>query len=99
MRNAPWNDCWGPPLWTGVASAYFHASDIILGETLDLSGMFMFILSIAALQQYRSTQRLSPASLAARSSPEPLRPRTDTFHGAGHHVRRDLRDRHRPCNS
>ena len=45
-------------LWTGAASAYFHASDTILGETLDLSGMFMFILSIAALQQYRATPRL-----------------------------------------
>jgi hypothetical protein len=47
-------------LWTGVASAYFHASNTILGETLDLSGMFMFILSLAALQQYRATPRVSP---------------------------------------
>jgi hypothetical protein len=52
-------------LWTGIASAYFHATDTILGETLDLSGMFMFILSIAALQQYRSTQSLSPTALSA----------------------------------
>jgi hypothetical protein len=52
-------------LWTGVASAYFHAADTILGETLDLSGMFMFILSIAALQQYRSTQKMSPLQLGA----------------------------------
>lgn len=37
------------------ASAYSHASNTILGETLDLSGMFFFILSIAALQQYRAT--------------------------------------------
>jgi len=43
----------GAALWTGVASGYFHASNTILGETLDLSGMFMFILSIAALQQQR----------------------------------------------
>jgi energy-converting hydrogenase Eha subunit C len=42
-------------LWTGVASAYFHASNTILGETLDLSGMFLFILSLAALQQFRAT--------------------------------------------
>ncbi|WP_417736078.1 ceramidase domain-containing protein [Rosistilla oblonga] len=41
-------------IWTGLASGYFHASNTILGETLDLSGMFMFILSIAALQQHRS---------------------------------------------
>lgn len=41
-------------LWTGLASGYFHATNTILGETLDLSGMFMFILSIAALQQQRS---------------------------------------------
>lgn len=41
-------------LWTGVASAYFHASNTILGETLDLSGMFLFILGIAALQQCRA---------------------------------------------
>lgn len=45
-------------LWTGMASAYFHASNTILGETLDLSGMFLFILSIAALQQYRSTPHI-----------------------------------------
>ena len=44
-------------LWTGVASAYFHASNTILGETLDLSGMFMFILSLAALQQHRTTPK------------------------------------------
>lgn len=44
-------------LWTGVASAYFHASNTILGETLDLSGMFMFILSLAALQQHRATPK------------------------------------------
>lgn len=50
-------------LWTGVASAYFHASNTVLGETLDLSGMFMFILSIAALQQYRSTPKMSVAGL------------------------------------
>ncbi len=42
-------------LWTGAASGYFHAANNILGETLDLSGMFLFILSIAALQQHRST--------------------------------------------
>lgn len=45
-------------LWTGIASAYFHASNTVLGETLDLSGMFMFILSLAALQQYRATPRM-----------------------------------------
>ncbi|EMI44455.1 ceramidase domain-containing protein [Rhodopirellula sp. SWK7] len=44
----------GASLWTGIASGYFHASNTILGETLDLSGMFMFILSIAALQQQRA---------------------------------------------
>ena len=44
-------------LWTGVASAYFHASNTILRETLDLSGMFMFILSLAALQQHRATAK------------------------------------------
>lgn len=48
-------------LWTGIASAYFHASNTILGETLDLSGMFLFILSLAALQQYRATPRFSQA--------------------------------------
>jgi len=41
-------------VWTGLASGYFHASNTILGETLDLSGMFMFIFSIAALQQQRA---------------------------------------------
>lgn len=41
-------------LWTGVASGYFHASNTILGETLDLSGMFLFILAIAAMQQQRA---------------------------------------------
>lgn len=46
-------------LWTGVASGYFHASNTILGETLDLSGMFMFILTLAALQQQRSREWLS----------------------------------------
>ncbi|EMI57006.1 ceramidase domain-containing protein [Rhodopirellula sallentina] len=44
----------GAALWTGIASGYFHASNTILGETLDLSGMFMFILAIAALQQQRA---------------------------------------------
>lgn len=41
-------------LWTGLASGYFHASNTILGETLDLSGMFLFILAIAAMQQQRA---------------------------------------------
>lgn len=41
-------------LWTGIASGYFHASNTILGETLDLSGMFLFILAIAAMQQQRA---------------------------------------------
>ncbi|MEM6365465.1 MAG: ceramidase domain-containing protein [Planctomycetota bacterium] len=41
-------------MWTGVASAYFHASNTILGETLDLSGMFLFILAIAGLQHQRA---------------------------------------------
>jgi hypothetical protein len=45
-------------IWTGVASAYFHASNTVLGETLDLSGMFLFILTLAALQQYRATPRM-----------------------------------------
>lgn len=52
-------------LWTGVASAYFHASNTVLGETLDLSGMFMFILSLAAMQQYRATPRIGQAVLIA----------------------------------
>jgi len=47
-------------LWTGLASAYFHASNTILGETLDLSGMFLFILTLAALQQYRATPKWGP---------------------------------------
>jgi len=47
-------------LWTGLASAFFHASNTILGETLDLSGMFLFILSLAALQQYRATPNIDP---------------------------------------
>lgn len=38
-------------LWTGIASGYFHASNTILGETLDLSGMFMYIASVAMLQR------------------------------------------------
>jgi hypothetical protein len=42
-------------LWTGIASAYFHASNTILGESLDLSGMFLFILTLAAFQQKRAT--------------------------------------------
>jgi hypothetical protein len=41
-------------LWTGFASGYFHASNTVLGETLDLSGMFLFILAIAAMQQQRA---------------------------------------------
>lgn len=45
-------------IWTGVASAYFHASNTVLGETLDLSGMFLFILTLAALQQYRATPKI-----------------------------------------
>jgi hypothetical protein len=40
-------------VWTGAASAYFHARSTILGEALDLSGLFLFILSLAALQQRR----------------------------------------------
>ncbi len=40
-------------LWTAVASAFFHATDTILGEALDLGGMFLFILTVAALQQRR----------------------------------------------
>lgn len=50
-------------LWTGIASAYFHASNTILGETLDLSGMFMFIMSIAALQQHRSSPGIGATRL------------------------------------
>lgn len=52
-------------LWTGLASGYFHASNTILGETLDLSGMFFFILSIAALQQYRATPWIGNATAIA----------------------------------
>lgn len=57
-------------LWTGVASAYFHAANTILGETLDLSGMFLFILTIMAIQHNRakpqgtSTTRLTAMVLA-----------------------------------
>ena len=40
-------------LWTAIASAFLHATDTILGESLDLGGMFMFILTVAALQQRR----------------------------------------------
>ncbi len=40
-------------LWTAAASAVFHATDTILGEALDSAGMFMFILTVAALQQRR----------------------------------------------
>jgi hypothetical protein len=50
----------GASLWTGLASAYFHASNTILGETLDLSGMFLFILTLAALQQYRAMPQFGP---------------------------------------
>jgi len=50
-------------LWTGVASGYFHASNTVLGETLDLSGMFLFILAIAAMQQQRA-RPTSPGSTA-----------------------------------
>jgi len=50
-------------LWTGVASGYFHATNTILGETLDLSGMFLFILSIMAIQQHRSRPAGSTAPL------------------------------------
>src|SRR5262249_11179259 len=42
---------------------YFHATNTILGETLDLSGMFMFITSIAALQQYRATPAIGAGRL------------------------------------
>lgn len=52
-------------LWTGVASAYFHASDTILGELLDLSGMFLFIFSIMAIQQHRARPAGSAAQLIA----------------------------------
>jgi len=50
-------------LWTGVASGYFHASNTILGETLDLSGMFLFILTIMAIQQHRSRPMGNPTEL------------------------------------
>ncbi len=52
----------GSALWTGVASGYFHASNTILGETLDLSGMFLFILSIVAIQYHRAkpTRKTTP---------------------------------------
>jgi hypothetical protein len=45
-------------LWTGIASGYFHASNTILGETLDLSGMFMVIFCLLALQQHRAAPNL-----------------------------------------
>lgn len=52
-------------MWTGLASAYFHASNTVLGETLDLSGMFLFILTLAALQQYRATPWIGPGPTSA----------------------------------
>lgn len=39
-----------------MASVYFHASDTILGELLDLGGMFLFVLTVAALQQRRAVR-------------------------------------------
>lgn len=51
-------------LWTGLASAYFHATNTVLGESLDLSGMFMFILTLAAFQQNRVTPQISTKILS-----------------------------------
>ncbi len=51
---------------TAVASAYFHATGTILGEAMDLGGMFMFILTVAALQQHRAW--LERRSRACQSS-------------------------------
>jgi hypothetical protein len=55
-------------VWTGIGSTIFHATDTILGEVLDLSGMFMFILTVAAMQQRRS-------SSLDEQGQEPRRPR------------------------
>jgi len=41
-------------LLTAVASAYYHARSNILGESLDLGGMYLFIFTVAALQQHRA---------------------------------------------
>lgn len=38
-------------IWMGLASAYFHASETLLGEALDLHGMFLFLLAAALLQR------------------------------------------------
>ncbi len=50
-------------LWTGVASAYYHASNTILGEVLDLSGMYLFIFSVMAIQQHRSRPQADASGL------------------------------------
>ncbi len=36
--------------YTGIASGIFHATDTFVGEILDLSGMYLFILSCLSLQ-------------------------------------------------
>lgn len=36
--------------YTGIASGLFHATDTFIGEVLDLSGMYLFILSCLSLQ-------------------------------------------------
>lgn len=62
-------------VWTAGTSAYFHATDTILGEALDVGGMFLFILTVAAFQQRRAscTQRATPGQHQNTSDPD--RPR------------------------
>lgn len=40
-------------VYTGVASGIFHATDTFVGEILDLSGMYLFILTCLGLQLRR----------------------------------------------
>lgn len=52
----------GSAIWMGAASAYFHASDTLLGEALDLHGMFLFVLAVAILQQASQGQAFDSRS-------------------------------------
>ena len=42
-------------VWMGLASAYFHASGTLLGEALDLHGMYMFLFVFMFLQRDQIT--------------------------------------------
>src|SRR5688572_1553410 len=37
-------------MWMGVASALFHATDTLLGELLDVHGMYLFLMALLMLQ-------------------------------------------------